>query len=195
MAHGQKIIEKILEILQAQAETSATLLDIFTSDYSTSYRKARSGRFIRFKTDWAESYRESQRFYSMLNHLKREGFIKKEKSGKSSIWLITRHGLSKLKLLRRRQYAPLLQEADENGGHSAVWNVVIFDIPEKERHKRAWLRSVLVGMGFEKRQQSVWLGKGKIPKEFLHDLRAKRLLPHVDIFSIVKSGMLKDLLK
>lgn len=37
------------------------------------------------------------------------------------------------------------------------WRVVIFDIEEKERHKRDHLRSILRQVGFFRLQQSVWV--------------------------------------
>jgi len=51
--------------------------------------------------------------------------------------------------------------------------MVLFDIPEKKRKIRNWLRTQLKMWDFEMIQQSVWLGRGPLPKEFsarLHDL-------------------------
>lgn len=48
--------------------------------------------------------------------------------------------------------------------------MVLFDIPEKKRKTRNWLRSQLKLWDFEMLQQSVWMGKGPLPKEFLERL-------------------------
>lgn len=51
--------------------------------------------------------------------------------------------------------------------------MVLFDIPEKKRKIRNWLRVQLKMWDFEMIQQSVWLGSGPLPKEFstrLYDL-------------------------
>jgi DNA-binding transcriptional regulator PaaX len=44
--------------------------------------------------------------------------------------------------------------------------MVLFDIPEKKRKIRSWLRMQLRMWDFEMLQQSVWLGKGPLPAEF-----------------------------
>lgn len=194
MAHGQKIIERILELLQGQAEATATLIDVLTSDYAASYRKMRSGKTVHFRTDWASAYHETQRFYSVLNRLKREGLVGKKKAGRSSVWTITKSGLEKLRLLRRRSY-PTRDGKGNAKDNGTMWKIIIFDIPEKERHKRAWLRAVLREMGFTMRQRSVWMGRKKIPQEFIDDLRLKRMTGYVDLFGVTKSGTLEDLLK
>ena len=50
--------------------------------------------------------------------------------------------------------------------------MVLFDIPEKKRKIRNWLRSQLKIWDFEMIQQSVWLGRGPLPKEFTDRLQA-----------------------
>ena len=44
--------------------------------------------------------------------------------------------------------------------------MVLFDIPEKKRKARNWLRSQLKIWDFEMIQQSVWMGRGPLPNEF-----------------------------
>jgi len=68
--------------------------------------------------------------------------------------------------------------------------IVIFDIPEKQRKKRAWLRSALRRLEFEMVQQSVWVGNTKIPEELLSDLHDQRLTGDVEIFVAQKLGSL-----
>ncbi|MEK7140391.1 MAG: hypothetical protein AAB815_01250 [Patescibacteria group bacterium] len=48
--------------------------------------------------------------------------------------------------------------------------MVLFDIPEKKRKIRNWLRLQLKLWEFKMIQQSVWLGKGPLPKEFTERL-------------------------
>ncbi|MBI2635441.1 MAG: CRISPR-associated endonuclease Cas2, partial [Parcubacteria group bacterium] len=71
--------------------------------------------------------------------------------------------------------------------------VVIFDIPEKQKHKREWLRGQLQDLGFKMIQKSVWMGKRKFPKEFLEDIRDLKLLAYVEIFSVTKTGSMRPL--
>jgi DNA-binding transcriptional regulator PaaX len=63
--------------------------------------------------------------------------------------------------------------------------LLLFDIPEKERYKRDWLRSELIGLGFEMIQKSVWLGP-KLPKDLHAYLVHKKLIQYIRIFSIKK---------
>lgn len=44
--------------------------------------------------------------------------------------------------------------------------IIIFDIPEKDRKLRNWLRDQIKLWGFTMIQKSVWLGTGPMPKEF-----------------------------
>ena len=178
-----KIIPKILEILQSGAETTVQIFDIFTSGYEESYRKLHtySKKPLRFKTSWAESYQERQRFYSLLNKLKREGLIKKSDSNRRSAWLITKVGLMKLEKNKRVKE----EEARLNDG---LWRIAIFDVPEKERSKRGWLRSVLKSNKFKMLQKSVWIGKRKLPEKFFADLNQRKLINRIHIFEIGRKG-------
>jgi len=62
--------------------------------------------------------------------------------------------------------------------------MVLFDIPEKKRKTRNWLRSQLKLWDFEMLQQSVWLGKGPLPKEFTARLCLLDISECVKIFKI-----------
>lgn len=62
--------------------------------------------------------------------------------------------------------------------------MVLFDIPETKRKTRSWLRLQLKLWDFEMLQQSVWLGKGPLPKEFLDRLRLLDIYEGVKIFKI-----------
>ncbi|MBP6925548.1 MAG: hypothetical protein KBC22_00610 [Candidatus Pacebacteria bacterium] len=64
--------------------------------------------------------------------------------------------------------------------------LVFFDIPEKERYKRDWLRNELVGFGFEQIQRSVWFGP-KLPKEFIKHIGNEEISQYVHIFKAAKN--------
>ena len=72
--------------------------------------------------------------------------------------------------------------------------IVSFDVPERRRHWRDWLRFQLASLGLQKLQLSVWIGKVKLPEEFLEDLKKFQLLTYVHILSVGKKGTLKDYL-
>jgi DNA-binding transcriptional regulator PaaX len=67
---------------------------------------------------------------------------------------------------------------------------MIFDIPERERKKRDWIRSQLVSFGFEPLQKSVWSGGSPLPKNFIEDIEIMNLDHCIHIFSVRDSGTL-----
>jgi len=194
---GSIVIEKILEVLQHGAEASVGILDVFLSDYAESRRKLARGIKYgprHFKTDWAEVFRDRQRFYSLLNYLKQQGLIEGKKEEGKSLWKITKQGLAKLKLLKERnRYSKEGAVYAERGDDSSL-KIIAYDIPVGEgEKKRGWLRWALKNLGFTMLQKSVWMGKRKVPEEFLRDLHERRLLPHVQIFEVAKRGTLKEI--
>ncbi len=62
-------------------------------------------------------------------------------------------------------------------------NIVAFDIPEKDRRKRNWLRNQLKIFGYKMLQQSLWLGPGPLPQDFLKRLVILKLRDRVKIFA------------
>lgn len=190
--------EKILEILQEQAEFTVALHTAFLADKQTSrkrlWRLATYGP-KKFKKNWAEAYRERQRFSTLLNHLKREGLIKKQNNNKRSAWYITKAG--------RKKYA-LMQERNKNNLFSAAYidfaplmgggtTIITFDVPERDRKKRDWLRAALLEMGCQLLQKSVWIGKGSVDEKFIHALQERGMVDYVHIFSIDRKGTMHEI--
>ncbi|MBI2451243.1 MAG: hypothetical protein HYV52_02825 [Parcubacteria group bacterium] len=187
------IIEKILENLQKGVESSLDLLEIMTSIYPEAYRKARqrlAGRKgFYFKTNWAAKYKEIQRFYNLLSYLKRQGFIENYKKGRESFWEITDLGKEKLETLKNKKSHRIVFEKIA----SDKLMVIAFDIPEQFRKHRDWLRNILKFLDFSMIQKSVWVGKNKIPREFIKTLREKKMINYIEIFEVNKEGTLKKL--
>lgn len=187
------VIEKILEILQGGAETTIGLLDVMTLGYSESYKKLKHYQRgqARFKSDWSRSYPESQKFYSLLYHLKKQGFIENKKDGRGSVWRIKSAGIEKLADIKKRKiFSPSLVNYHEEPD---TLKIIIFDIPVKEDRKRYWLRAALERIGFRMLQKSVWFGKKKIPESFMRDLRERGMVDYVHILAVSKTGSLRKL--
>jgi len=181
------VTAKILEKLSEGAEVSAALfVTIMTSGYGASYSKLQNNfdKIVSGQNQNTDVLRKKQNFYLILSKLKREGFI----TNKDHKWSITAGGKEKLsKLLERLPRHRYIKEAD-----SSV-KIVIFDIPEKEQKKRSWLRRRLLELGFKILQKSVWMGKVKLPEEFLEDLREYNIFKYVDIFAVTKGGSLREI--
>ena len=189
-----KKIETILNILQRSAETSIHLMKIISENpYAARYRFHHllhpDNAPKRFRHNWADLYRERQKFYSLLNKLKREGLIIKEGDSRKSIWRITergrKHFVKRYKNKRQVELPPKEYVARKQGKALVI---ATFDIPEKERKKRDWLRACLISFGFSKLQKSVWIGRGGISEEFMDDLRKYKIISYVHIFTIGRSG-------
>jgi DNA-binding PadR family transcriptional regulator len=192
-----RAIETILEILQEGAEGTAALLDVMlTPKSSVFYRKMNRLSYYgpkRFKDDWTDWYRKRQAFYSLLNKLKREGFIIKKENHRNSPWSITKQGLAKLAIIKKGVKTvgrPRKLSYKRDGGLELI--IVAFDVPEKERKKRDWLRAGLMSLGYRMLQQSVWAGKVRIPLEFIKDLKGNNILRYVHIFSVGRKGTIEE---
>lgn len=182
------LTENLLNYLQMQAENTVDLFAMFSLDRKKAMREARRSIIHgprQFKINWADAYRERQGFYTLMNRLKRDGLVTKHKTGHYSLWSITDGGTKHL--VRLQDQSRMHKRAYIKKESSSIV-IVTFDVPERERRKRTWLRMNLIALGFTMLQQSVWLGKVKIPKEFIFDLRTQDMISYVHIFSINKTG-------
>ena len=187
---------KILEALQEQALASVDLLDVFLSaGYGASAgrmeflaEQKRAEREVE-KTQGNQTKVEYQRYYDILYRLKKQGFVEETKTEKKLLFWLSISGKEKLARLRKGQKDLVLVKKYEIHASDAS-TLIIFDIPELERRKRDWLRGVLMRLGFSLIQRSVWMGKVKIPAEFLEDLRELQLLSFIQIFEVSKAGSL-----
>lgn len=114
--------------------------------------------------------------------------MEKKTSSDNVLWKITSIGVSKLKYITNRSKANYEAEQDNK------IKIVVFDVPEKEKWKRGWLRDALRSLDFKMLQKSVWAGKSKIPEAFLEDLRKKHLLGCVHILEVSKAGTVRELI-
>jgi DNA-binding transcriptional regulator PaaX len=176
---------ELMEFLEEGIKTTAEIIDIATSGYNESYKKMRrkiSGTSAVYESKKEKIRKEKQTVYSTLSELKKQGLVEKNTNG----WTLTKLGNKKKSFLRARFGKNNYEEKKIDG---VV--IVIFDVPEKERWKRDWLRSALNNMGFELLQGSVWIGSKKISSNFLGDLKLLNIAPYVEIFSVNKKGTLE----
>jgi len=185
------ITAQILNFLEEGPRVAGEILDLFLTDYATSYRRA---RHLTVRLDRASHIRTPDeaarhRLYDMLSKLRRDGIIERTPERR---WQLTRKGREKKKSIAERERNRLPQ-TDYPSQSTDKWNIVVFDIPEREKRKRAWLRGALYGLGFRLLQRSVWVGKVKIPEAFIRDLGEIHLSIYVEILSITTSGSLRQI--
>lgn len=190
-----KLIELALAALQFQTEGLLTVADIFLASPERIRREFyRIPTYERrwFSTDWAEVYRDRWQFHRTLQYMKRQGLVTKHDARHSTRWTLTRRGVEKLAAYRHRR-ADLFSTAHVSfpAPHGGGITIVAFDIPEKERRKRDWIRRSLVEMDFKLLQKSVWMVRGGVHEDFIEALRERKLLDAVHIFGVTKDGTIK----
>jgi CRISPR/Cas system-associated endoribonuclease Cas2 len=189
-----EITLKILEFIENLAVGTADLLDaILSAGYGASYSKIQYELSKRQRERYNKEIkreirrRRRQKYHKIIYKLKRDGLIKEKFGNNKKFLIITKKGRDKLSSLKAKNNRKLPETYyQKEKGDKFV--IVIFDIPEAEKRKRAWIRSALRNLELKMAQKSVWIGKVKIPKQFIDDLYKLKLADFVEIFEISKTG-------
>ncbi len=112
-----------------------------------------------------------------LHRLQGQGLVVND----SGLWRITRRGLMYLKNVLPAHTRMLRKQRTEKR------MIIAFDIPERYRRKRNWLRLELGVLGFTMLQKSVWFGPAPLPKSFIRSLEELRLIPFMKFFEARES--------
>ncbi len=195
------IILKVLDIIEHFTFGTADLFGAFLdAGYGASYGKIQYQASKRQNNNnWLEKEAElkqkaKQRYHNLIYSLKKDGLIEEKIKGGRKFFTITKKGKGKILLLKNKN-KKMLPATSYQKESSDKFTIIAFDVPEIEKKKREWLRAVIKNLGFKMIQKSVWIGKIKMPKEFLDDLLKLRLVNFVEIFEISKSGSLEQILK
>lgn len=192
-----------MKILERTAETAVDISDLFavflTAGYGASYSKLeyllskREDERLKRNLDKKLQIKLKQRYQNVLYKLKKDGLIEEKIKNERRFFTITKKGTKRLNFLKGglSLATPPINYQKKTGNKIVI---VIFDIPEKERRKRQWLREVLKNIGLKMAQKSVWIGKMKIPKQFLDDLYVLKIIDFVEIFEISSSGSLRTVI-
>lgn len=116
-----------------------------------------------------------------LQRLQKQGLVFCEKRN----WSLTKNGGKFLKSffdLRLKYGKYKLPEKDH------VTRIIVFDIPEKEREKRDWLRGELLYHQYEPLQKSVWIGYCPLLPKFIENIDSMNLTEKIHIFSVKDRG-------
>ncbi|MBM3257261.1 MAG: CRISPR-associated endonuclease Cas2 [Candidatus Liptonbacteria bacterium] len=188
-----------IAVLERLAEAAMEMGDLTLAVLEAGYG-ASSGRILQAKEQIEmrrvrkrherEQYdRIRKRCYNILAWLEQDGFIER----KEKKFFTTFQGSRYLKKLleRKKKALPPPQYVITK---SVTTIIVAFDIPEKERRKREWVRQALRRIGCMMLQKSLWVGRVKVPREFLDDLAKLGLIEAVEIFEIGKKGSLRQIL-
>lgn len=187
----------ILKILEHVAEVAGDMTDLLEVFLSAGYGAPgwKMERMLREKNiERSRSKREfdqKQRYWDAVYRLKRDGLLAEKTKQRGKILHLTGKGREKLKALRDKKSGAHGKEYKMET--SNAFTIISFDIPERERRKRDWLRTTLHKGGFSVLHKSVFIGKIKVSEEFLEDLRKFDLMDCVKIFEITKTGTLEVL--
>ena len=141
---------------------------------------------------------EKQHFYNLMYRLHNQGLVTKEKQGIKTMLTITKKGIEKMRafkkiiLQKNNKEKPRIAPRDYQKIKSPSSIIISFDIPEKEKYKRAWLRSVLRNLNYKILHESVWIGNTIPPKELLDDCRRMNMIQYIHIFAVFKKGTIAE---
>jgi DNA-binding transcriptional regulator PaaX len=121
---------------------------------------------------------------STLSRMKRDGLLEKSKVG----WTLTSFGREVLNA-KNSEVRKYVSPPKSKLKLQPKKLIIIFDIPEKKRRYRDWLRIELVSFGFEQIQKSVWFGP-PLPKEFIEYLNNSGLLKYIRFFRATRNDLI-----
>lgn len=110
-----------------------------------------------------------------LDRLVRRGLVRKEKSKSGLKYTITIKGKSWFDGFNK-------EFEKEELWWDGKWRIVSFDIPEKLRKHRDALRSELAANGYQKLQNSVWVGRLPLSADVFEFIQEERLDDYVHLF-------------
>ncbi|OHA88947.1 MAG: hypothetical protein A3C70_00330 [Candidatus Zambryskibacteria bacterium RIFCSPHIGHO2_02_FULL_43_14] len=120
-----------------------------------------------------------------LSRMKKDGLLET----RNKKFLLTKEGLDRLDKDGAKIKTFFNQKNIADNREKLKNLVLIFDIPEKQKLYREWLRSELVGLGFTMIQKSVWLGPA-LPKEFVEYLNELGLFKHIRFFKTTEKDLI-----
>ena len=130
---------------------------------------------------------ERRRLQIYLSKLKKDGLIQESPLGQVKL---STQGKKKLLLFRKKR---IINKNSYKKEESGVMIIVSYDIPTPYNRERNILRDILQQLGFNMAHKSVWIGKVKLPKEFIFALGQMGITDYVEIFEVTKTGSLKSI--
>ena len=194
-----EVVFKILDTLADVAFSQAAMIGaILETDYG-----ARHGEILRAHdriisdspriADREARRREYQRYAIIVRYLREQGMLSRKTSGETIKLYLTKKGREKLARMRLERRENISGYGyDRSPGKKVV--IVTYDIPEKRRTERDWLRAILKRIGLTPMQQSVWIGKVAIPQRLIEDLALRHLTSCVEIVEVGSTGTFQHLL-
>ena len=174
------ILEKLAEVGEVTAEY---LLNLVCNLPAVFDRRVSMQSFPRHTI--TVDFRTMMAWRSMLYKLRKEGLIYQVKGDKVKV---AKEGVEYIS--NNPSWLKSYKAARNKNPQEVI--LIVFDIPERMRVKRDWLRFQLENLDYSPLQRSVWYGNNILPDNFLEDLKRYDLLPHVHILSVNKKGSISN---
>jgi CRISPR-associated endonuclease Cas2 len=108
-------------------------------------------------------------FQVTLHRLRKRGLIKKE----NNKFQLSFAGLKLFKEIK-----------NNNKIWDGKWRIAMFDIPEKFRRERNWLRRELYNLGYKLFQKSVFIGKWTLSESFYKEIKEKEINKYINLITV-----------
>ncbi|HEY9391638.1 MAG TPA: PaaX family transcriptional regulator C-terminal domain-containing protein [Mycobacteriales bacterium] len=126
---------------------------------------------------------DEQSVRSAISRLKRRGWLESSRRDGRVGYALSDLARAALDRADERIYAGP-QPADPDQG----WGLVVFSVPESERHRRHVLRSRLAWLGFGNNAPGVWIAPHRLLAPAREQLRELGLAPYVDLYEASYAG-------
>jgi len=186
------MLYKILDLLE---DTTINTVDFFgaflKAGYGASmgkidheYKKANDKRYTR------QLERERKRhFQKYIYNLKAQGLVVENSNEQVKL---SKKGKERLTALKNKRILHK-DSYEKQAGNKIV--IVSYDLPTPFNKERDILREILKRLGFTMIHKSVWVGKVKIPKDFIVAIEKLGILKFIEILEVTKNGSLNQLIK
>jgi len=129
---------------------------------------------------------KEQTIRTNLYRLRKQGLITKD--SKKNIWHLTDQGKEVIIYIEDR-FLALKKPWDRK------LRIVIFDVPEKKKKWREWIREELLLLQYQQLQKSVYVGKTPLPENPYKKIKKSEIGKCVFIFTVVDSDRKDEILK
>lgn len=133
-------------------------------------------------------------FSVTLHRLKKDGLVQMEGGKGNAAWFLTDKGVRILDAKTRLENSVLRQKLTKDNlpPVDGKFRIMSFDVPEKERWKRDYLRSQLIFCDYKMLQRSVWIGKRPLPEIFFKEVKKMSMYDYIHIFEIPQKGTVRN---
>jgi phenylacetic acid degradation operon negative regulatory protein len=128
----------------------------------------------------------AQAVRSTLSRMVRKSWLRTRQAGRNSYYSLTPKSIAVLEEGSQRIFHPRKDPWD------GQWYILVYSIPEKQRHLRVRLRQRLVWMGFGLLSQATWIAPRDLRQEVEAILDQLEIRPYVESFHAGHLGFSSD---